>query len=61
VGLTGELRPVPHLERRLQEAQRLGYTACLAPPLAGLVPPKGMELLPAPSLSQALRLALAHE
>ena len=61
VGLTGELRPVPHLERRLQEAQRLGYTACLAPPLAGLAPPKGMELLPAPSLSQALKLGLAHE
>jgi len=61
VGLTGELRPVPHLERRLQEAQRLGYTACLAPPLAGLAPPKGMELLPAPSLSQALKLALSHE
>jgi DNA repair protein RadA/Sms len=31
VGLGGELRPVPHLERRLAEAARLGFTSAVVP------------------------------
>ncbi|HMI30241.1 MAG TPA: DNA repair protein RadA [Candidatus Limnocylindrales bacterium] len=31
VGLGGELRPVPHIERRLEEAMRLGFRSALIP------------------------------
>ena len=31
VGLTGELRPVSDLEKRLSDAARLGFTACVLP------------------------------
>jgi len=31
VGLTGEVRGVDHLERRLNEAERLGFTCCAVP------------------------------
>lgn len=57
VGLTGELRPVPGMERRLAEAARLGFRRCLAPP-APAAAPEGMELLPAATLGQALHLGL---
>ena len=57
VGLTGELRPVPALERRMAEAARLGFRRCLAPPGETAVP-KGMELIPVATLGQALRLGL---
>jgi DNA repair protein RadA/Sms len=36
VGLLGELRPVPGLERRLREAARLGFRTAIVP-----VPPRG--------------------
>jgi DNA repair protein RadA/Sms len=35
VGLLGELRPVPGLERRLREAARLGFTRAIVPAAAG--------------------------
>jgi DNA repair protein RadA/Sms len=31
IGLSGELRSVGHLERRLQEAERMGFSACILP------------------------------
>jgi len=31
VGLGGELRPVPHLARRLAEARRLGFRSAVVP------------------------------
>jgi DNA repair protein RadA/Sms len=31
IGLTGEVRPVPALERRLREAQRMGFKQALVP------------------------------
>lgn len=61
VGLSGELRAVSQLERRLAEAAKLGFKACLLPASArlGLPPFPQMELIPADSLSQALKIALA--
>ena len=59
VGLTGEIRPVPRTEQRLQEAAHLGFKKCLVPPGAG--PASGLEVLPAPTLRQAIKLALSHE
>jgi len=59
VGLSGELRSVSQMERRLAEAERLGFARCLLPQasLRRSTPASGMELLPAASLRQAIRLA----
>jgi DNA repair protein RadA/Sms len=58
VGLTGELRPAPQLERRLKEATRLGFKRCLTP-LFGHPPPLDIELIPVTNLSQALKRVLS--
>jgi DNA repair protein RadA/Sms len=60
VGLSGEVRGVPQLERRLGDAVRQGFTCCLCPrvSLSGLVPPRGMEVLAVDSLKEALNIAL---
>jgi DNA repair protein RadA/Sms len=55
VGLTGELRPVAHAERRLAEALKFGLEPVLCP--AGGEPGRGAE--PAANLRAALRRALA--
>ena len=31
IGLTGEVRPVGHMERRLQESRDLGFKRCVLP------------------------------
>jgi len=62
IGLGGELRGVSHVEKRLAEALKLGFTSCLMPP-----PPSGQRLPPemtpfaVTSLSQALRAGLAQD
>jgi DNA repair protein RadA/Sms len=56
VGLGGELRQVGQGQRRLIEAQRLGFTQALIPRLAP-EPPDGMVALRAASLHEAVRLA----
>jgi DNA repair protein RadA/Sms len=60
VGLSGEVRGVPQLDRRLGDAVRQGFTRCLVPrsSLAAIVPPKEMEVLAADSLKEALKLGL---
>lgn len=60
VGLSGELRSVAQLERRLAEAERLGFRRCLLAEAAlrRQRPETGMELLPAASVREAIRLAL---
>lgn len=62
VGLGGEIRDVPHLDRRLAEASRMGFTrAVIAPPRAGRARQAGMELVYARNVEEALRHALvAH-
>ena len=56
VGLTGEVRRVVGLDRRLAEAARLGLTHAVVPPGAERVP-AGMTVREAPDLGTALRLA----
>jgi DNA repair protein RadA/Sms len=36
VGLSGEIRPVNRIEQRVQEAEKLGFTRMLLPPMKGL-------------------------
>jgi DNA repair protein RadA/Sms len=56
IGLSGEIRTVPQLERRVAEAARLGFKYCLLP-RAGLksIPSiAGIELIAVTSLKEAL-------
>ena len=61
VGLSGELRSVSQMERRLAEAERLGFARCLLPQAALRrgAPTSAMQLLPAAGLREAIRLAFA--
>jgi DNA repair protein RadA/Sms len=63
VGLSGELRMVGHLTRRLNEAAKLGFGRCIIPSthrrLEGM--PSGMEVMPARSLGDALAAALGRQ
>ncbi|HRY29884.1 MAG TPA: DNA repair protein RadA [Elusimicrobiota bacterium] len=56
VGLGGELRAVPQLGDRLQEAAKLGFTRAVVPraALKGVRPPSGLELSPVVTLTEAL-------
>jgi DNA repair protein RadA/Sms len=60
IGLSGELRSVGQLERRLAEAERLGFARCLLPEanVRRGRPNTGLDLLPAATLRDAVRLAL---
>lgn len=60
IGLSGELRSVAQLERRLGEAERLGFKRCLLPEanVRRGNPKTGIELLPAVTLRDAIRVAL---
>ncbi|HVA88134.1 MAG TPA: DNA repair protein RadA [Candidatus Saccharimonadales bacterium] len=61
VGLLGELRSVPGLERRLREAARLGYVRAIVPrPSRGATLPAipGLEIVAVDSLAQAIGAAL---
>jgi DNA repair protein RadA/Sms len=54
VGLSGELRPVGGVGRRLAEAARLGFSTALVPPDPGPVP-AGMRVTEVADLGAALR------
>ena len=53
IGLAGELRSVPHMERRLQEAHRMGFHLALVPESAP-TPPTGLTLIKAATLLGAV-------
>jgi DNA repair protein RadA/Sms len=59
VGLSGEIRAVSQLERRLAEAARLGFKKCLVP-RSGLknTSVKDIEAVPVSTLREAMRLGL---
>jgi DNA repair protein RadA/Sms len=63
VGLSGELRSVGQLGRRLHEAAKLGFTRALTPRSvlkrrAGEMTPQGIEVIGARTLYDALEVAL---
>ncbi len=61
VGLSGELRTVGQLPRRLNEAAKLGFTRVLIPQSVARKlehPPAGLEVLGARTLREALEMAL---
>ena len=65
VGLSAEVRAVPHAQRRVNEAARLGLTRCILPQasLKEVEAPHGMHLISVETIAQAIRAALAtpHE
>ena len=61
IGLSGELRSVGQLPRRLNEAVKLGFTRVLVPKTVARKlehPPAGLEILGARTLREALEIAL---
>ncbi len=61
IGLSGELRSVGQLPRRLNEAAKLGFTRVLVPATAARKlehPPAGLQVLGARTLREALEMAL---
>ncbi|HEX76723.1 MAG TPA: DNA repair protein RadA [Dehalococcoidia bacterium] len=62
IGLSGELRAVPQLERRIAEAARLGFKHCLVPAASSKPSSnvEGIELLAASTVAEALHLGLTR-
>jgi DNA repair protein RadA/Sms len=62
IGLSGELRAVSHLSRRLNEAAKLGFGRCIVPATHRKAKnvPDGMDVIPARSLADALAVALGQ-
>ena len=61
LGLGGQLRAVPQLELRLQEAARLGFRRAVVPQASGMsaaAAALGLELLEASRITEALVMAL---
>jgi DNA repair protein RadA/Sms len=60
VGLSGELRAVSQLERRLAEAARLGFERCLVPGVGAAAgrSAKGIKLMPVSTLKEAIKIGL---
>jgi len=56
VGLGGELRHVGHIDRRLNEAARMGFRRAIVPG-ATVDAPDGLQILRAPTLAAAIALA----
>jgi len=58
VGLSGEVRSISHLEQRLSEVARLGFTKCIVPASRGreIRDFPNLTLLPVANVGQALRL-----
>ncbi len=58
IGLTGEIRSVPHIDRMISEAERMGFTRALIPArnLPRLKDASGIELTGAASIADALKI-----
>jgi len=64
VGLSGELRGVSHLDRRLDEVQRLGFRRCLVPKVSAKISPassKTLNLIPVGTLREAIAEGLTPD
>ena len=57
VGLSGELRSVTQLDRRVNEAARLGFKRCIVPRMGGGPPPAppGLDIIAAGDLREAVK------
>jgi DNA repair protein RadA/Sms len=62
IGLSGELRSVSQLDRRISEAARLGFKHCMIPRngMKSLAPVKGIELIPVSTVKEAIYKGLGQ-
>ncbi len=62
VGLSGELRAVSQLDRRVNEAARLGFKRCVVPKVGAKISPvpKGIKLIPVSTLREAIGVGLVR-
>jgi len=60
IGLSGELRPVSQLDRRISEAAKLGFETCVLPSSIppNLSVPKSIALRPVKTVAEAIKSAL---
>ena len=58
VGLGGEVRSVPQLEKRLQEAKRLGFQYAVVPRAKQPLTLPGLKLAPIANLAEVIKLVL---
>jgi DNA repair protein RadA/Sms len=59
VGLSGELRAVSQLDRRVAEAARLGFGRCLVPKAgANISTPRNIKVVPVSTLREAIKVGL---
>jgi DNA repair protein RadA/Sms len=61
VGLSGELRAVAQLERRVAEVARLGFKKCLVPATGLKLRTPDIQLVPAATLREAVNLAIGRK
>jgi len=63
IGLSGELRAVSQIDRRIGEATRLGFKRCLVPATSAKAChiPKGIKIIPVPTLKEAIKVGLVGE
>lgn len=57
IGLTGEIRRVSHIEQRVKEVQKLGFTKVYLPKnnLGNWEAPKGIEIVGVATLAETLK------
>jgi DNA repair protein RadA/Sms len=62
IGLSGEVRTIGQVDRRLAEAAKLGFKRCLLPrsSAAGAAVPPGVEVIMVASVDEALEVALGR-
>jgi len=60
VGLTGEVRSVPQIDRRVSEVSRLGLNRCIVPGVVGrgLAHYEGMETVSVRSVAEAVNACI---
>lgn len=58
IGLTGEVRRVSYIQKRMQEAKKLGFAHCIVPCGSSEEKIDGLELLEVKTVSDALEAAL---
>lgn len=61
ISLSGQIRVIPGIQHRLQEAQRLGFTQAVIPADNTLKPVPGLKLWPVRTLQEAVDIALINE
>lgn len=58
VGLTGEVRGISHIQKRVREAQKMGFNSCILPQGCAGGISEGVELIEVKTVNEAIGVAL---